>query len=133
MSKSPNVGTFAVSSYISEMPTYMAKGFTRPLINVPHLLSPELFGSQETLYAKLKPARIIRFKSKQDTLIIVSDLFKVYVRMDGAKHGKCSSWQTVLSFNPSSWTMKVPDQNGRKMKAPTEEIRQASPTIAVRC
>lgn len=42
--------------------------------------------------------------------------------MDGAKCGKWASLRAALSLHPSSWTMKVLAQNGRTMKAATEDI-----------
>lgn len=103
----------------------MARGFSRPISNEINFIGQDIVDAQQTIQAKRNLTKILRSKAISDISIAPGDLVEVYVKDGKSKRGSWSSPKTVLQFYPSSWTVTVPDANGKTMRAAIEDVRFA--------
>ncbi len=105
----------------------LAKGYTRPVLHgkTPMRVPEEIISAHEQLLAKRKLTLIMRFKSTKDSIVRPGDMIQVDVKKDSAKRGKWLSPRPVLHYHPESFTVTIPGERGRTMKAAIEDIRPA--------
>ena len=105
----------------------LAKGFTRPIEcgNLSKIIPPDLIRAREVLKAKRKLNLILKSKSTEEIPVKVGDIVQVYIKLQNEKRGKWSSPKPVLCYDHKSRTVTVPGQNGRKINAALEDVRNA--------